>query len=80
MIKKNYNRETKNGINWTIVVDEYGVSLYRGDQFSGYWFRTLEEAHAHLDAIDQRVQTPVQFTPCEVPADYYGVRGRYYGD
>ena len=80
------NRETLNGTKWQIVADNHGAALYMGNygkdgyHYSGYWFRTVEEANAHLDAVDERVKASVQFTPCEVPADYYGVAGRYYGD
>lgn len=80
------NRTTLNGTKWQIVADKYGAALYlnnfgkEGFHYSGYWFRSVEEAQAHLDAIDERVKKPVVFTSCEVPADYYGVAGRYYGD
>lgn len=74
------NRETLNGTMWSLVADQYGVSLYRGNQYSGYWFRTIEEAHAHLDAIDERVSKPVQFSHSTVPANYYDDTTRYYGD
>lgn len=80
------NRTTLNGTKWQIAADKYGAALYlnnfgkEGFHFSGDWFRTVEEAQAHLDAIDERVKNPVVFTACEVPADYYGVAGRYYGD
>lgn len=80
------NRTTLNGAKWQIVVDKYGAALYlnnfgkEGFHYSGYWFHSVEEAQAHLDAIDERVKKPVVFTSCEVPADYYGVAGRYYGD
>ncbi len=80
------NRTTLNGTKWQIVADKYGAALYlnnfgkEGFHYSGYWFSSVEEAQAHLGAIDERVKKPVVFTSCEVPADYYGVAGRYYGD
>ena len=81
------NRTTLNGAKWQIVPSFFGgyslfLENYKKDgyHFSGYSFRTLEEAVAHLDKIDERVKNPIQFTPCEIPADYYGVRGMYYGD
>ena len=81
------NRETLNGTKWQIVADNYGAALYLnnfgkpGFHYSGYWFRTIEEAQAHLDAVDERCRTPKQeYKPVVIPADYYGVRGRYYGD
>lgn len=81
------NRTTLNGANWQIIVDNHGAALYLenykkdGYHFSGYWFRSLDAAQAHLDEIDERVSAPrTAFTPCEIPSDYYGVAGRYYGD
>ena len=80
------NRTTLNGTKWQIVADKYGAALYlnnfgkEGFQFSGYWFRSVEEAQAHLDKVDDRVKNPIVFTPCEVPADYYDDCSRYYGD
>lgn len=73
-------RQTLNGTQWEIVADNFGAALYMNGRYSGYYFRSIEEANAHLDAIDERVKTPVQFTPCEVPADYYRDCNRYYGD
>ena len=83
---KTYNRTTLNGTKWQIVADNHGAALYMGNygkdgyHFSGYWFRTVEEAQAHLDEVDERVSRPTTFAPCSIPADYYGVAGRYYGD
>lgn len=80
------NRTTLNGTKWQIVADKLGAALYMGNygkdgyHYSGYWFRSIEEAQAHLDEIDERVSRPVTFTTCTIPADYYGVDGRYYGD
>ena len=74
------NRETLNGTKWEIVFNGFYTSLYMNGHFSGYTFRTIGEAQAHLDEVDERVKTPVQFTPCEVPANYYGDCNRYYGD
>lgn len=73
-------RQTLNGTQWEIVADNFGAALYMNGRYSGYYFRSIEEANAHLDAIDERVKTPAQFTPCEVPADYYRDCNRYYGD
>ena len=73
-------RETLNGTKWEIVADNFGAALYMNGKYSGYYFRSIEEANAHLDAIDERVKHPVRFTPCEVPADYYRDCNRYYGD
>ena len=81
------NRTTLNGAKWQIVVDGWGASLYLsnfdkpGYHFSGDIFGTVEEAQAHLDAIDDRVKNPEPFAEhYDIPDDYYGVRGRYYGD
>ena len=82
-----YNRVTLNGTKWEIVADDFGAALYinnfgkPGYHFSGHYFRSIEEAQAHLDAIDERFLAPKpEFKPVEIPADYYGVPGRYYGD
>lgn len=74
------NRETLNGTKWEIVADNFGAALYMNGRYSGYYFRSVEEAQAHLDAIDERVKNSVQFTPCDCNG-YYG-RGSnvYYGD
>ena len=77
---KTYNRTTLNGTKWEIVYDGFMAALYMSGHFSGYTFRTIEEAQAHLDAVDERVSRPMTFSACSIPADYYGVAGRYYGD
>lgn len=74
------NRETLNGTKWEIIFNGFYASLFMNGNYSGYTFRSIEEAQAHLDAVDKRVSSTNRFTPCEIPADYYGVRGRYYGD
>ena len=44
-------------------------------------FNSLEEANAWVDAMDAATLAPKpEFKPVEIPADYYGVPGRYYGD
>ena len=73
-------RETLNGTKWEIVFNGFYASLYMNGHFSGHTFRTIEEANAHLDEVDERVKNPVQFVPCEIPADYYRDCNRYYGD
>ena len=79
-------RKTLNGTEWQIVKDFLGVALFlknynkEGYHFSGYCFKSVEEANAHLDKIDERVSNSEEFKPCAIPADYYGVAGRYYGD
>jgi hypothetical protein len=84
--ERTYNRTTLNGAQWQIIEDGLGVALFlknynkEGYHFSGYCFKTVEEANAHLDKIDEKVAHPVEFKPCVIPADYYGVAGRYYGD
>ena len=87
ILKMTYNRTTLNGTKWEIVADNYGAALYinnfdkPGYHFSGYYFKSVVEANAHLDAIDEKISNPRPIsTRCEIPADYYGVAGRYYGD
>lgn len=82
-----YNRTTLNGARWQIVVDKHGAALYLhnfdkdGFHFSGNYFNTMAEANEYLDRVDERTKNPVHWTPCTtIPADYYGVPGRYYGD
>lgn len=74
------NRETLNGTKWEIVYDGFIAALYMNGHFSGYTFRSVEEANAHLDAIDARVRAQREFIPAAVPADYYNDCNRYYGD
>ena len=74
------NRETKNGTKWEIVYDGFIASLYMNGHFSGYTFRSIEEANAHLDAIDERVKTSIQFTPCDCSSFYGRGSNVYYGD
>ena len=80
------NRTTLNGAKWQIVKEQWGVALYlnnfgkEGYHFSGDIFHSVEEAQKHLDKIDARVANPPKREPVIVPDDYYGVRGRYYGD
>ena len=84
---KTYERTTLNGTKWQIVADNHGAALYMsnygkdGYHYSGYWFRSVEEANAHLDAVDERVRTPrMAKTPLDC-SSFYG-RGShiYYGD
>lgn len=48
----------------------------------GLDFKTLEEATAWCDKMDNAYlnPAPIQHVEFTVPDDYYGVRGRYYGD
>lgn len=88
MTPKIEKRTTLNGTQW-VIEDQFfgGVALLinnfgkEGFHFSGYTFKTRTEAHAFLDEVDERVQHPHQIITCTaVPENYYGVRGRYYGD
>jgi len=80
------NRTTLNGYDWQIVADKFGAALMlknynkEGYHFSGNHFRTIEEANAYLNKIDEKYLKPEPVASFEVPADYYGVAGRYYGD
>ena len=75
------NRETLNGTKWEIVFNGFYASLYMNEHFSGYTFRTIEEAQAHLDAVDERVRTPRSVETHIDCSSFYG-RGSnvYYGD
>ena len=48
----------------------------------GLEFHTLEEAAKWCDDMDYKhtYPAPVNHYEFKVPDDYYGVRGRYYGD
>ena len=81
-------RTTLNGTKW-IIEDQIlgGVALLMnnfgkpGFHFSGHTFKTRTEAHAYLDEVDERIRHPHQINTCSaIPDNYYGVRGRYYGD
>ena len=75
------NRETLNGTKWEIVYDGFIAALYMNGHFSGYTFRTIEEAQAHLDAIDERIRAPRMVSTTLDCSSFYG-RGSnvYYGD
>ena len=80
-------RTTLNGAQWMIMKDFFGgyalmLKNYGKDgyHFSGDCFKSMEDANAHLDKIDARFLAPEPETSYEVPADYYGVPNRYYGD
>ena len=81
-------RITLNGTKWGIEKDVYGrfVLLMQnfdkdGFHFSGHSFNTRQELDEYLDEVDERVRNAGAWEPCTtVPANYYGVVGRYYGD
>ena len=73
-------RETLNGTKWEIVYDGFIAALYMNGHFSGYTFRSVVDANAHLDAIDERVKSSVQFTPCDCSSFYGRGSNVYYGD
>ena len=78
---KTYSRTTLNGTKWEIVYDGFIASLHMNGYFSGYTFRSVDEANAHLDRIDAKYLAPQpEFKPVAVPADYYNDCNRYYGD
>ena len=75
------NRTTLNGTKWEIVVSDYGAALYMNGSYSGYYFKSLEKAQAHLDEVDERVKNPYQYSAPLDCSNFYG-RGSnvYYGD
>lgn len=79
-------RTTLNGTKWMLKGDRLGCALMMqnwnndGFHFSGDFFATEAEAHAFLDGIDQSCAEPRKNEAIEIPADYYGVANRYYGD
>ena len=68
--------------------------FYRGETYiyseffwDGKWnrlcrdFKSLDEAKKFTEEINRQYSQPAPyFTSFDVPDDYYGVRGRYYGD
>ena len=74
------NRETLNGTKWEIVFNGFYTTLFMNGKYSGYTFRSTEEAQAHLDAIDERVKNSIQFTPCDCTSFYGRGSNVYYGD
>ena len=65
----------------TIVSTYYKMEKDTKFSHSTKTFNTLEEANAWVDGLDAAALAPKpEYKPVEIPADYYGVRGRYYGD
>ena len=79
-------RTTLNGTKWMLETDKFGCALMiqnwdkDGYHFSGNYYRSEAEANAYLDSLDKAYLEPKKEETYEIPADYYGVRGRYYGD
>ena len=86
MTTKQTYRTTLNGAKWMIEEDKWGATLYLknynndGYHFSGDLFKSVAEVNAYLDGIDKAYLEPKKVVVYEVPADFYGVAGRYYGD
>ena len=80
------SRTTLNKTDWQIIEDGIGVALFvkpygtKSFYFSGNIFKTVEAANEYLDKIDEKFAAPKQEISYEIPSDYYGVAGRYYGD
>ena len=75
------NRTTANGTQWEIVFNGFFVSLYMNGHFSGYTFRSIEEAQAHLDEVDERSRTPrMTYAPLDCSSFYGRGSNVYYGD
>ena len=74
------NRTTANGTQWEIVFNGFYASLFMNGHFSGYTFRTIEEAQAHLDAVDERVRAPRLVTTLDCSSFYGRGSNVYYGD
>ena len=75
------NRTTANGTNWEIVFNGFYATLYMNGRFSGYTYRSVEEAQAHLDEVDERVRAPRTVnTPLDCSSFYGRGSNVYYGD
>ncbi len=90
-MERTLERKSLNGFTYQFVEWDYCgrtiVSTYfnmeNDTKFSrnSKTFNTLEEANAWVDELDAKVLAPKpEFKPCTIPDDYYGVRGRYFGD
>ena len=80
MTKTIINRETLNGTKWEIVYDGFIAALYMNGYFSGYSYRSIEEASAHLDPIDERVSTPQKVAALDCNTFYGRGSNVFYGD
>jgi hypothetical protein len=86
MNTKQIYRTTLNGTKWMLEIDKFGCALMiqnwnsEGFHFSGNYYRSEAEANAYLDGIDKAYLEPQKIEKYEIPDDYYGVAGRYYGD
>lgn len=90
-MEKTLERKSLNGITYQFVewmifghktVSTY-FKMHNDKKFSPCTrsFNSLEEANAWVDGLDAAALAPKpEYKPVEIPADYYGVRGRYYGD
>ena len=74
---RTHERTTLNGITWFIVADNFGAAR---EQYSGYTFRTIEEAQAHLNAVDERVTAPREVAALDCNSFYGRGSNVYYGD
>jgi len=84
--RKSLNGFTYRFVEWMLfgkpIVSTY-FKMEKDTQFSlcSKSFNSLEEANSWIDELDAAVLAPKQeYVPVDFPADYYGVRGRYYGD
>ena len=83
---KTYSRTTKNGTDWMIVPNFFGgctllMKNYKGEfQFSGYTFKTIEDAQKHLDGVDERSSRKWNTTPLDASSFYGRGSNVYYGD
>lgn len=80
-----------NGFRYQFVEFLGHILTYYWDTCYGKWmrnsktFNTFDEAIAWAEDFGKKETKAVEITPeylkaFEVPDDYYGVRGRYYGD
>lgn len=83
---KTYSRTTKNGTEWQIINGFFGgftllMKNYKGEfQFSGYTFKTIEEAQKHLDSVDENSTRQWNFTSSDASSFYGRGSNVYYGD
>ena len=75
------NRETLNGTKWEIVFNGFYATLFMNGKYSGFTFRSVEEANAHLDEVDERSRTPqMALAPLDCSSFYGRGSNVYYGD
>ena len=84
--RKSLNGYTYRFVEWMMFGKPFVSTYFKREKDTKFspcskTFNSLDEANAWVDERDIAALAPKQeYVPVEIPADYYGVRGRYYGD